>query len=114
VKTGLLEVLSDLIVRVLPDATVTSAGAESSSEKANTSLAVLYRTAHRATIEPPDAVHDGFDEKYTATLVVPVCDNVTLTPPVVYPLPEATSLVTAAHVVDPAAMLDVDVTRATL
>jgi hypothetical protein len=65
-------------------------------------------------MEPPEAVHDGFDEKYTATLVVPVCDNVTLTPPVVYPLPEATSLVTAAHVVDDAEMLDVDVTRATL
>jgi hypothetical protein len=83
VKTGLLDVLSDFMVRVLPDATVTSAGAESSSENANTSDALLYSTAHRATMEPPDAVHDGLDEKYTATLVVPVCDNVTLTPPVV-------------------------------
>jgi hypothetical protein len=63
---------------------------------------------------PPLAVHDGFDEKYTATDVVPVCDNVTETPPVVYPLPDATSFVTAAHVVDDAPMFDVLVTNATL
>jgi hypothetical protein len=65
-------------------------------------------------MEPPEAVHDGLLEKYTFTDVVPVCDSVTATPPVVYPLPDATSLVTPAHVVDDAEMLLVDVTRATL
>jgi hypothetical protein len=99
---------------VFPLATTTSAGALSRRLNANTSLPVLYNTAHLAVIEPPDAVHDGLLEKKTLTDVVPVCDKVTLTPPVAYPLALATSPVTPENADDETLMFDPLVTSATL